>query len=158
MKKSDFEIPDGKLGVYLKSCDTIKKNGSCKPGTPYCKNCPFDCTKFCLLRDGEVAKSAKQFIKLFKEDRMTFQEAVKEMICGKRVCCAEWTNPSCYYHLVDEMIMDQHNDVDFPLSCWIDKYWKIWEDPKKKVDITITVNGKPVDPKDISEETWNNLR
>ena len=101
---------------------------------------------------------AKQFIKLFKEDRMTFQEAVKEMICGKRVCCAEWTNPSCYYHLVDEMIMDQHNDVDFPLSCWIDKYWKIWEDPKKKVKITITVNGKPVDPKDISEETWNNLR
>ena len=48
-----------------------------------------------------------------------------------------------------------YNLLSFDLS----NYKLIWErERERKIEITVTVNGKKVSPSALSKETWNNLR
>lgn len=42
-----------------------------------------------------------------------------------------------------------YNELSFALKC---------RKPKEEINITVKLNGKKINPSEISEETWNNLR
>ena len=176
MKKSDFNIPDGKLEVFLETAKNIQITGVCT-GTG-CVVCPFG-SKYNVNGDNCVdsgcvsgigtgnydekrIKSAKQFIKLFGGS-MNFQEAFVEMLEGKKVRSVRWNyNDGNEFIQITHTgnggkIVDERNKLYIPAVDTVEGDWEIWT-PEKKVDITITMNGEKIDPKDISEETWERLR
>ena len=67
---------------------------------------------------------------------------------------ANHTGETVVISSIDEEAIGLHNDDYYlPFFCL-----EFVSKPKKQVDITITMNGEKVDPKTISEETWENLR
>lgn len=62
MKKSDFNIPYGKLEVFLESCRSIIRNNHCYRD---CENCPFNLDVIAEHLCEKDIENAKQFIELF---------------------------------------------------------------------------------------------
>jgi len=77
------------------------------------------------------------------DDRIWCERIFIKKRCKKGVICVDY-NFSKYYQ----------EDNSFDTSFWTNWRWPI----EDKLEITVTINGKSVNPSDISEETWNNLK